>query len=151
MLEDIKIELQIDPVEPVIAELSVNGGVSIDISVNYPDATSLNLELNYPTPVNTELLIELNSSQDIDICFNAGQKGEPGSIARVFNEVPAGLKNGVNKIFTTQDNYSPASTSVFLNGLRQALNFSYTESGVKEITFDEAPYQTDDIIINYNI
>jgi len=67
----------------------------------------------------------------------------------VNNEVPAGLVNGSNKIFTTVKEYITSSTSVFLNGLKQKLSISYTETGANQITFDDAPITGDQIIIDY--
>ena len=69
-----------------------------------------------------------------------------------IEETLTGTIYGVNKIFTTQNNYQSGKTRVFINGLKQKLGVGYTESGPKEITLSEAPSNSgfnDELIINY--
>lgn len=69
-----------------------------------------------------------------------------------IEEQLTGTINGINKIFTTQNNYQSGKTRVFINGLKQQLGVGYTESGPKEITFSDAPSNNgfnDVLIINY--
>lgn len=67
----------------------------------------------------------------------------------VFNEVPSGTVDGSNTVFTTASNYLSGTTALYLNGLRQTLNSSYSETGSDEITFSSAPQVSDEIIIDY--
>ena len=67
----------------------------------------------------------------------------------IFNETPVGVKNGINKIFTVLSPYVLKSTALYINGLRLKINVAYTESNPAEITFDEAPYLIDELIIDY--
>ncbi|MFZ5988553.1 MAG: hypothetical protein ACOYWZ_15705 [Bacillota bacterium] len=70
----------------------------------------------------------------------------------VYNELPSGVINGTNKIFTTINNFITGTTRVFLNGLRQQKGDGkdYIESGVNEITFTDAPVTGDILVIDYN-
>ncbi len=63
-----------------------------------------------------------------------------------------GIINGVNKVFTTTENFVAGSTKVFINGLRQELGVDYTETDDNEITFQDAPSNTgftDVLLIEY--
>ena len=58
-------------------------------------------------------------------------------------EVPAGLVNGVNKVFTLSMPYGPGTTAVFLNGLLQERSLDdgwfETDPDAGTITLKEAP------------
>ena len=67
-------------------------------------------------------------------------------------EILTGVIDGVNKIFTTANNFKAGSTKVFKNGLKQVLGVHYTETDTNEITFVDAPDAIgfeDILIINY--
>lgn len=66
-------------------------------------------------------------------------------------QVPIGTKNTVNKNFFTSNPFIFGTTKVFVNGLRQTLgvNFDYTETTTTGITFVDAPFPTDNILIEY--
>ena len=61
-------------------------------------------------------------------------------------EVPAGLINDVNKVFTVSMPYAPGSTAVFLNGLLQDRTLTdgwvETNPGAGIVTLNEAPRST---------
>jgi len=65
-----------------------------------------------------------------------------------YNEVPSGTLNGVNKTFTLSSGFTTGTTRVYLNGLRQLLGTSYTESS-PQVIFDEAPLSSDEIVVDY--
>lgn len=67
----------------------------------------------------------------------------------VAGEAPTGLVNGLNNVFDTSQPYIPASTSVFVNGLRKRINVDYIESGGTAITFGTAPTSGEVILIDY--
>jgi hypothetical protein len=69
----------------------------------------------------------------------------------MFNEVPGGAKNGINKTFTTANNYVGGTTAVYLNGLREFVGEGYTESPPNTIVFDDAPTSLDSIRVDYII
>ena len=75
-----------------------------------------------------------------------GVPGPPGSGTGVLGEIPTGLVNGSNTVFTTSQTYRSASTAVYLNGLRE---FHYTETSSTTITFSTAPGSGDDVRIDY--
>lgn len=67
----------------------------------------------------------------------------------VHNESPAGLRNGVNAIYTTTNNYKVNTLRVYLNGIRQAKTGDYSETSANTFTFVVAPLVSDTIIIDY--
>lgn len=77
-----------------------------------------------------------------------GAPGPPGEGVQIFGEALTGAKNGTNTVFTTADDFRANSTAVYLNGLRE---FHYTETGVNEVTFEDAPLSGDDIRTDYII
>lgn len=79
-----------------------------------------------------------------------GPAGAPGGGTGVFNEVPAGVQDGVNLVFTLAFTPFPGSTQVHRNGLREELGVSYTESGAT-LTFTTAPLSTDVLTVDYVI
>lgn len=62
-----------------------------------------------------------------------------------------GVKNSVNKVFTTTQNFISGTTKVYLNGIRLTnnINNDYTETGTNQITFIQAPDAGDLMIIEY--
>lgn len=77
----------------------------------------------------------------------------------VFNERLTGVIDGVNKVFTTLNNFNVNTITVLVNGLKQTPGLHYTITGSNQITFVEAPQTAvqsgndiDDILeINYFI
>jgi hypothetical protein len=80
--------------------------------------------------------------------------GPGGSTAAVntlvIGEIPTGLVNGTNLVYTISQTPLNGSVEVFLNGLRQTVTNDYTISGVT-ITMILAPVSPDTIITNYVI
>lgn len=62
-----------------------------------------------------------------------------------------GARNSSNKVFTLSQNYVSGSTRVYLNGIRYTPGggYDYTETGVNEITFINAPDSGDLITVDY--
>jgi hypothetical protein len=69
----------------------------------------------------------------------------------LIGEVPAGLINGVNTVFTVTQEYQVDSTRLDLNGIIQINPDEYTESGSKEITFVNPPKPGDALYIQYKL
>lgn len=83
----------------------------------------------------TGLYIGANGyTADITQAVNVSSAGQEP----VSNEIPGGIIDGINSTFTTQFVFKPLSTNVFINGVRQVLNYTYTE-GVQLITFSTPP------------
>lgn len=57
----------------------------------------------------------------------------------ISDEIPSGVINGVNKVFTTVRNFINSSVSVTVNGLEQKPGLHYTLSAGNTITFADAP------------
>lgn len=67
----------------------------------------------------------------------------------VSNEIPNGLINGSNTIFTSNYSFTPESVEVFNNGLKQLLIDEYNTSGTTTITLVNPPLTGETITINY--
>lgn len=67
----------------------------------------------------------------------------------VSQEVPTGLINGSNTVFTLANNYQAGTPLVVLNGLKQGITTDYTESGANQITFTTAPLTGDRLWVTY--
>jgi hypothetical protein len=68
-----------------------------------------------------------------------------------YDSTVTGLRNSVNKVFTTSFNFVSTSTKVYVNGLRYTpgLSYDYQETGANQITFTNAPDSGDLLIIEY--
>jgi hypothetical protein len=80
--------------------------------------------------------------------------GPDGAFAQVVNEIPSGLVNGSNKVFTTAKSFIASSVEVSLNGLRQVPGLHFTITLPNIITFIDAPQTdivngSDNILIDY--
>ncbi len=78
----------------------------------------------------------------------------------VCNEVPSGVKNYSNQVFTTANFFEPASLKVYVNGVRKsnvggACDYAVSESGglgtgYDTITFDLLRPRSDDhVLVDY--
>lgn len=74
-----------------------------------------------------------------------GPRGFPGTGVPVFGEIPTGVLDGVNTVFTTTHDFQ--TISVYLNGLRES---HYTATS-PTITIADPPLPTDDIRVDYII
>jgi len=102
-----------------------------------------------------------SSNANTFVVFSAGTKDIVNELpahiqqqlekAKVYNETPTGVMNGINLIFTTVLDFLPGSSQVYLNGLRLALGagLDYTETGANQITMGYAPSSSDVMIIDY--
>ncbi|MEW6039931.1 MAG: hypothetical protein AB1633_00220 [Elusimicrobiota bacterium] len=112
-------------------------------------------------PENYEFVIDLTEETEEPVVLEV-PADEPITLEAITGDVSinndwieetlVGVIDGVNKIFTTINNYKSGSTRIFINGLKQKRGIHYTESGPKEITFSEAPSNNgfnDELIINY--
>jgi hypothetical protein len=77
-----------------------------------------------------------------------GPPGDSGGAASIYNGPPLESPNGVQTIFTTPDDYEPTSLVVWLNGLRETYISELTDNTFE---FEDAPYSTDTIEIQYII
>ena len=67
----------------------------------------------------------------------------------IFNEVPNGLINGINAVFTSNNLFIPETLEVYINGLRQVITNDYITTGYNTITLSNSLEITDLISINY--
>jgi len=68
----------------------------------------------------------------------------------VFNEVPEGVVDGDNKVFTLANPPASGSLQLYVAGVRQTEGVDFTLDGAT-ITFVEAPLEGDSILADYNL
>ncbi len=66
-------------------------------------------------------------------------KGGLATVATSTDETATGTIDGLNKVFTTTDDYVSGSLTVFLNGLQQSKPGDYSETTSDSFTFVNAP------------
>lgn len=93
-----------------------------------------------------ETLAELQSS------IGSGS-GAATAVVSDYNDHLIGARDGLNKNFVTRFPFIADSARVYLNGQRlsRGVTYDFIETGNTTITFIDAPYPTDNIIIDYNI
>lgn len=107
-----------------------------------PSYTHGDVQVFLGTGIDTGLLLEIDVGEVIDTT------GVIVVYKDIFNEVPAGLMNEVNVNFTLSNTPIIGTTRIYLNGLRQAPTDDYSVSGAV-ITFTEAPFAGDKILVDY--
>jgi hypothetical protein len=99
---------------------------------------------------------------DGSLLFNVGGGGTGN---RTYNEVPAGLVNGINKTFSTAAKFIPGSQVVFFNGQRlqpgagndYQISESVLGAGYDTITLEVAPRSRpgprvdDQVVLDYTV
>lgn len=65
----------------------------------------------------------------------------------VYNEIPIGLKNGVNTLFTVTNNFISGTIRLYRNGLRELITETSQE---KQFLVTIAPASDDDLIVDYD-
>jgi hypothetical protein len=75
----------------------------------------------------------------------------PNSLYTDYDVTVVGLRNSVNKVFTTSFSFVSGSTKVYVNGIRYTpgASYDYQETGANQITFTNAPDSGDLLIIEY--
>lgn len=69
--------------------------------------------------------------------------------SRVYNEIPSGLLNGVNNIFTSINNFIPESLSILSNGISLKRTLDYYTVGNNQIYLNFSPNAIENLFINY--
>jgi hypothetical protein len=77
---------------------------------------------------------------------NVARAAETGAVA-VVGEVPVGLVNGANAVYTTAAAYS--ELRIYLNGLRQQRTADYTETTATTFTLLVPPTTGDLLTVDY--
>jgi hypothetical protein len=65
------------------------------------------------------------------------------------SEVPIGVIDGSNNVYTTSVDFVATTTILTRNGVQQTLNLDYTESGPNEITLVSVPQVGEILFIQY--
>lgn len=109
-------------------------GITLDSGADYTGGPRKTFNMVVP-PVSTDKII-------LAYLVNSNPKF-------VFQEVPTGLINGSNTVFSTNNNYVAGTPIVVLNGVKQTITNDYTESSVNQVTFTSAPKTGDKLWITY--
>lgn len=67
----------------------------------------------------------------------------------VYGEVPSGVIDGSNKVFTTASPVLNNLLDVFLNGAYQKMGDDYSFDGISTITFTVAPPPGSIVLVDY--
>jgi len=122
------------------------------------DNNVTNVVNNPTTPITTinQILQSIalgddNSNNDNNDLFVPGsQSGSAQNISILFSgEVPTGLINSSNKLFTTAHTYLTGFLAPYLNGVRQLITEDYTETSPTTFTFVNAPITGDIVLVDY--
>lgn len=84
-----------------------------------------------------------------DLSYYGSSNSVVTSGTSVYNEIPIGVRDGVNKIFTTEYSFVTRSTRVHKNMLTLVLGADYNEIGPNQITILCILRDTDTLTINY--
>lgn len=115
-----------------------------------PSKSELGAHYYVPNGTSNNVNHYIGVANGLFILVGYGITGGAGAV-NVYNETPSGVEDGINKIFTISLSFKPLSTRLYLNGQRLKLGQDYTETGANQITYVEAPFLTDNIIIDYQI
>ena len=118
-----------------------------------PDPASVNVYLNGILQASSAYVINgnvvtLTEAPYPDDYIIIDYKTHSAPVNAGYNQSPAGLVNGANTIFTLP--VEPTRVMVYLNGVRQLENTHFTFAG-DTITFAEAPFAGDWIIVDYTL
>ena len=67
----------------------------------------------------------------------------------VFNEIPGGLVNCSNTVFTTSNPFAEGSLSVYLDGVKICLEKITVNPSLDGFTLDFAPLDSEQLTVNY--
>lgn len=99
-------------------------------------------DVNAPTPSSGDVLTYNGTEW-------ANGVGAGGAVSLISNEVPTGLINSSNTVFTTAHDFIATKIAVYLNRTRLKLTEDYTETAPNEITLNIAPTTGDDLWVDY--
>lgn len=126
-------------------------------AVNFKEKGTSNLVLEQGTSVpGSGVEGHIFWRSDVDTLFvhnGTSYQGIGAGYNRVYNEVPSGLVNGSNTLFTLANAYVNGTTSVYRDGLlMKAGGVDYTETSpsAATITFTTAPSSGSIILVSYS-
>ena len=79
----------------------------------------------------------------------SGGGGTPVTGQAIYGEIPGGLVNSSNTVYTSANTYGAGQLAVFLNGVRQRRSIDYNETTSTSFTFLVAPVSGDSLSIDY--
>lgn len=102
------------------------------------------------TALNSEEVTTTPTANMVPRADGAGRISTSWVIQDIWNEVPTGLINSSNTVYTTANTFRSGTTRVHLNGIRQRPTTHYTESAGNTITFVSAPTTGAYILVDYS-
>lgn len=132
---------------------SIDGANKDFTLVDTPDPASVNVYLNGVLQNHNEYsvagdVITMTEAPYVGDYLIIDYKTTSAAANGTYNQIPAGSINGTNKDFTLPE--APTAVKVYLNGVRQLEGTHYTLAG-DTITFAEAPYLGDWVLIDYEL
>jgi len=91
----------------------------------------------------------INKSNLVAAINEVNAKVVSGGVTFIKNEIPQGLVNGSNALYTSAFNFVPESVEVILNGLNQQPIVEFTTIGTNQIQLNFSPLTGELILINY--
>lgn len=82
---------------------------------------------------------------------NVADSGGGGSGTLVYGELPDGIIDGTNTVFTTVHSFQASTTCLYRNGLREVLSEGYVETTSTTLTVSSAPFVGDVMAVDYTI
>lgn len=141
---------------------SVVGGIPVASLAGIQDTNVIkyNSSTQQFEPGAASVVANLNDLNDVTITTpatgealmydGANWKNEAISGASIItNEIPTGLVNSSNTVYTTAHDFVATKISIYLNRTRLKLNEDYTETAANEVTLTVAPTTGDDIWVDY--
>src|SRR5262245_8608606 len=112
-------------------------------------ASKFELNSTIQAPPSGKVNVRWQTDIDGNVSAWVDPPGGGGSGSFVYDEIPAGTKDGSNKIFTLTNTPSPAgSLYLFLNGVEQGTAIDFALSG-STITYTIAPRSDDQMFADY--
>lgn len=96
-----------------------------------------------------DITVNFIEDEPILVQFSIENDLAVASSVTIWNEVPAGLINGINATFTTAFNFQAGKLAVRLNGLQQKIVGDYQTIGTNTIQFNVSPLAGEVIEIDY--
>lgn len=123
---------------------TTNGQLAVNVGTGFPSSNAFPVSIVVTNA--TEIVTLTDARPDV---FGGGSGGGGGSGDFSINEIPNGLINGSNTVFTLQNIPTSLTTALYWNGLRMTLGVDYTVGASNSFTTSQPPQPGDVLVIDY--